>query len=240
MHSESRRGGISPTSTVPGYLSLFSLAYDHKDEGEQYGVLYSGLTSCTQRFEFKLSGDPEDDSRRVSGSTGISCSTLAPASVMGNPGGETFLGDLSDPDGAAANLGLTMFLWEVHYEDRQGSECFFGVFDLNAWYQAQMPYQVDSQDAISNFFFFCSLAEVSMATIGDPARHHSSSVSRINKLDEGGQCRIVNVGIDVSSISRYQVLGAMNWSVLKRILEGVLTMILQGIEVSGLVRLTLG
>ncbi|QQP38073.1 AT hook containing transcription factor 1, partial [Caligus rogercresseyi] len=44
-------------------IELYALNYENKDEVDQYGVLYSGLTSCSKSFGFTLSGDPEDTRR---------------------------------------------------------------------------------------------------------------------------------------------------------------------------------
>jgi hypothetical protein len=41
-----------------GAVTLYALGYDHRDEADQYGVLYSGLTSCQPRFAHTLLGDP--------------------------------------------------------------------------------------------------------------------------------------------------------------------------------------
>jgi hypothetical protein len=38
-------------------LALFALTYKNRDE--MFGTVYSGLTSCTLRFDHMLSGDPQ-------------------------------------------------------------------------------------------------------------------------------------------------------------------------------------
>jgi hypothetical protein len=41
-------------------LSLYALSFKNRDDGgELYGVLYTGLTSCTLRFDHTLLGDPQ-------------------------------------------------------------------------------------------------------------------------------------------------------------------------------------
>ena len=43
-------------------ITLYSLAYESRDDGgDQYGVLYSGLTQCTKAFEHTLEADPQLD-----------------------------------------------------------------------------------------------------------------------------------------------------------------------------------
>ena len=39
---------------APAALSLAALSYEARDDHEQYGVLYSGLRSCSVRFEHSL------------------------------------------------------------------------------------------------------------------------------------------------------------------------------------------
>ena len=46
------------------------------------------------------------------------------------------LADVTDPDSLlAGNLGLAVFLWEAHFADEDQPDFYFGLFDLNAWYQ---------------------------------------------------------------------------------------------------------
>ncbi len=40
--------------------SLFALCYDSRVDDEQFGVLYTGLTTCRLRFEHRFSGADEE------------------------------------------------------------------------------------------------------------------------------------------------------------------------------------
>ena len=40
-------------------LTLHALSYESRDEADQYGVLYSGLSSCHKRFVYELKGAPQ-------------------------------------------------------------------------------------------------------------------------------------------------------------------------------------
>ena len=65
-----------------------------------------------------------------------------------------------------SNLGLCTFLWEVvHADDGVGvgprENYFLGIFDLNAWYQAQMPGEVELEPGTQcSYFSICSLNDV--------------------------------------------------------------------------------
>ena len=84
------------------------------------------------------------------------------------------LADVTDPDSLlAGNLGLAVFLWEAHFaagDDEDQPDFYFGLFDLNAWYQAQMPSCVELPEDTSAaasavaqqcpYFSFTSLEDV--------------------------------------------------------------------------------
>ncbi|TRY74821.1 hypothetical protein TCAL_05664 [Tigriopus californicus] len=150
-------------------IALHALSYENRDDGEQYGVLYTGLTSCTPRFEYRLSGNSVTDD-------------------------EVNNEDFSDADGVSSNLGLAVFLWQVHLKDEPQPEFYFGLFDLNAWYQAQMPSGVDP--ACTNHCSFLSICPLEDLVL-----------SAKDSLDFGmNPVQLLNIGIDVNSLSRYQSL----------------------------------
>ena len=188
-----------------GAVTLHALSYDHRDEADQYGVLYSGLASCQARFAHTMLADPLVE-RDVVGSIGLACSALAPPHARGAlaaAGAQAALADVTDPDALAGNPGLAAFLWEAHYADEDQPDFYFGLFDLNAWYQAQMPQCVElEEDAAQQcpYFTFTSLEDVVQA-------------AREGSFGGGGgggggraASNVVGVGVDLSSLSRYQSL----------------------------------
>lgn len=45
----------------------------------------------------------------------------------------------------AADLGLSMFVWEARCDSGVDSKrCFLALFDMNRWYNAQMPFHIRS------------------------------------------------------------------------------------------------
>ena len=96
--------------------------------------------------------------------------------------------DISEIDDGQLNLGLCIFLWEVVRTGNATADdpkFFLGTFDLNAWYQAQMPANVELEPSTQcSYFSICSLDETLFC------EEHETG----NLLD----CRI-----DLNSVSRY-------------------------------------
>ncbi|CAB4069512.1 unnamed protein product [Lepeophtheirus salmonis] len=141
-------------------VDLYALCYESKDEVDQYGVLYSGLTSCSKKFSFKLTGDPEANGR-PKGSLGLTTRTLG----MMLPERQNQL-DISGTEfDSIYTQGLCMFVWEVRYHHDPKSRFFMGVFDLNMWYQDQMPIQYMDEDMCS--FLSCCNMEDTLLSCND-------------------------------------------------------------------------
>ena len=124
-------------------LSLYALAFQNRDDSDS-GVLYTGLTACHQRFQHSLVSPLDESNTR--GSLCLSSKTL----VLGAYGSSNFgleKRNMSEAESGQMNLGLCTFLWEVVHAKKQEVDIddelkdnyFLGIFDLNAWYQAQMP-----------------------------------------------------------------------------------------------------
>eukprot|EP00095_Tigriopus_kingsejongensis_P000853 maker-scaffold1106_size62344-snap-gene-0.11 protein:Tk00853 transcript:maker-scaffold1106_size62344-snap-gene-0.11-mRNA-1 annotation:"protein elys" len=172
-------------------ISLHALSYENRDDGDQFGILYTGLTSCTLRFGYNLIGaSPNLD--ELDGTLGISCSTLGFGNSQRSGQDGT---DFSDAEGIASNLGLAGFLWEVHGKGETQADYYFGLFDLNAWYQAQMPSGVGYESTSQcSFFSICPLEDLILSARDS---EHMPSFSPV---------QLLNIGIDINSISRYQSL----------------------------------
>ncbi len=154
LDSKEEKDGISSKST----LSLHALAYQNRDDGDS-GVLYSGLTACNHRFDYTLSGDTSVDGPQPRGSLLVTCGSLDQSLQRGL--GEKR--DLSDMDSMNVSLGVSYFVWEVigGEDQRPSTSYYLGLFDLNAWYQAQMPGEVDTELAGQcSYFSICSMDEV--------------------------------------------------------------------------------
>ena len=180
-------------------ISLYALSYEQRDEGDQYGVLYENLTACQKRFRHFLKPEASKEEQVVA-SLALSCTTLGFGSAL--PSGMIALTEASDAESVMNNLGLALFLWEVHLANESQPEFYFGLFDLNAWYQAQMPYDVvlEAQGQCP-YFSFCALDDVVAAAKGS-----RFTASGKKTTDDSLVNHLLNVGVDLSTLSRYHSL----------------------------------
>ena len=146
--------------------------------GGRQVMAYSQLTSCSPRFHFILDSDKLDSGFQAVGSLCIASYTLEDPSAAGraaedaadsynnadNPDGLLDrLGDNdSDHSGLVSNSGLSVFLWQVYARNVSKPRYFIGVFDLNGWYQAQMPSRVAAaEDGVKcSYFSICDMDDV--------------------------------------------------------------------------------
>ena len=85
------------------------------------------------------------------------------------------------------DLSLCVFVWEASTDDSHSKPTYFlAVFDMNRWYQAQMPFSLRSPGGSQEFcpyFAFSSLEEAAEALSPD---------------------NLMTVCIDYRSVSRFQ------------------------------------
>jgi hypothetical protein len=169
LDSQEEKEAVSSHASI----SLNAMAFGTKDENDSGLVLYSGLASCQRRFHHTLGEN--------SGSLCICGATLS-LSAPGHGISGIVKKDLSELEDGQSNLGLCVFLWEAVRPSHDG-RFFMGIFDLNAWYQAQMPSDVLLEPTSQcSYFSVCSLDE----SLGEP----DSSLLH---------CRV-----DLNSVSRYK------------------------------------
>lgn len=186
LDSEEEKCGLNSRASI----SLQALAFQSKDESDA-GVLYSGLVSCNCRFSCQLDNLKEENFNSIKGSLCLGANALPLPSLSGHLGRK----DVSEVEDGQVNLGLCSFLWEVLYKtnkDRLTEDThryFLGIFDLNAWYQAQMPDNVEIDPTSQcSFFSVCALDE----------QFEDEQRNKMNYL--------IHSRIDLSSISRYKSL----------------------------------
>lgn len=188
LDSEEEKEAIANFATI----TLHALAFSSKDDNYA-GVLYSGLVSCQKRFHHRLdalSSEEESSTQKAKGSLCLAGSTMPLPSP--NHAGSQGLGaknDASDIDDGQTNLGLCNFLWEVigppNANHDMPAKYFLGTFDLNAWYQAQMPSEIIlTPTSQCSYFSFCSLDE-SLVDEKHPSAH------------------LIDCRVDLTTLSRY-------------------------------------
>jgi len=78
-----------------------------------------------------------------SGSLLLMSSSLSPHAGKLNAADETD-GGVDAPSSAASGVaqGVAIFLWETFHSPMEENQFYFGLFDLNAWYQVSIPSQL--------------------------------------------------------------------------------------------------
>merc|ERR1719357_398959 len=110
---------------TPAVASLYGLGYQDRQWDSVAGPMYNRLDTVTTRWIHVL-GDPNDEDQNATFSSQVVAITAL----------ELPLGDrqeVSDMDQQVMDLGLVLIAWSVQ------SVTFLGVFDINCWYQDQMP-----------------------------------------------------------------------------------------------------
>ncbi|KAG0728092.1 Protein ELYS [Chionoecetes opilio] len=127
--------------------TLYAMIYDSKVWIEGHGLWFQGLASISPRFEFDilgglgLRGPPEGPSRVFSATT-VQLST-PPAAAAAAAGGPSLaaLTPHDEDSGSVLEQSLCVFGWVggVREGEVLSLHHYLAVFDINQWYQAQMP-----------------------------------------------------------------------------------------------------
>ncbi|XP_054719171.1 protein ELYS-like [Uloborus diversus] len=147
--------------------TLYSLTYFKREYVDSFGFLYIELRSCNKRFEYPMTNDPfmPLQLNPSFGTRLLSCQTISQADVHHDtdavPG--------SDSDCSNENMSLCYISWEVWSHSYDYPTAYHMIlFDLNQWYQAQMPFCLKCDPSVlSPFFGIFSLREVKQKLDGD-------------------------------------------------------------------------
>ena len=133
--------------------SLYSLAYRHRGLESVEGPSYEGLESVALRFEHPLTGEHDTETMvsRV-----VSVDTLDLGLATG--GCQDRSGDTDQP--GERDLSLAVLVWEVTDPAADTSTTYMGLWDINCWYQAQMPSSVDELGMAGGLCPYLSVCEV--------------------------------------------------------------------------------
>ncbi|KAK4321740.1 hypothetical protein Pmani_007480 [Petrolisthes manimaculis] len=141
--SQTTKGGPNALCT------MYAMVYDNKVWIEGHGLWYQGLTSISPKFEFDavggvgLHGQPTKPSL-VFAATCVHHTTSTAAAAAAAAAATGTVSALTTPDedaGSVPEQSLCMFGWVGGILD-QGAVAinyYLAVFDINQWYQAQMP-----------------------------------------------------------------------------------------------------
>nr|XP_045604615.1 protein ELYS-like isoform X1 [Procambarus clarkii] len=139
--NRSRRG-----STSHALCTMYAMNYDNKVWIEGHGLWYQGLASISPRFEFDAigglgsNGEPTEPSRVFSAMT-VRQTTPTSAAAHGGSSSVSALATPDEESGPVPEQSLCLFGWigGSLEEGHVSINHYLAVFDINQWYQAQMP-----------------------------------------------------------------------------------------------------
>ncbi|XP_053316764.1 protein ELYS [Spea bombifrons] len=139
-------------------LHLLQMAFGDRKCLASGQILYENLEYCEERYSLDLSAD----SLSLRGQTStklLGCQTLEKIRVHGER--EDGVHEVTSPD-----TSVSVFSWQVNTYGQGKPSIYLGVFDINRWYQAQMPDSLRPGQFLRNcsYFAFWSLEAVANMT----------------------------------------------------------------------------
>lgn len=157
-------------------VQLTSLLFSTKRWINGYGYLYSGFESSTLIFDYDLTGFPyQADRDNCSSSMVINYGTL----LLGSPWYLRATNEDYTPD-----TTLFYFSWEATNETSDEPIQYFAVFDINQFYRAQMPRNIELSGDLQlcQFLGFFSMAEISTDVPNETILDFSIDASTIQRF----------------------------------------------------------
>jgi hypothetical protein len=135
-------------------IHLNVMTFKDKTWVDDFGYLYTNFVNSSCMFEYDCTGFPYlADSENCSLSVIINCGTIE----QGSPWYFK-----SNEDEGANDLSLFFVAWEATNETTDAPLTYFAVFDINQYYQAQVPrvFDVSKDNHLCPYFGIFSLSEV--------------------------------------------------------------------------------
>ncbi|XP_057313364.1 protein ELYS-like [Hydractinia symbiolongicarpus] len=162
-------------------LTLYQLLFELKEKQSDNTYVYKNIECVIRRFDHQLTSDVHHmvDSRSV-GSRIISMKTLEqPRSNKNNS-------DVSN--GHDEDKTICYVIWESPTTDIDTSmSCHLGIFDINRWYQKQLPSSIRDamygrMEAVCPFFAFYSLTDIAEAFLPSGIMDAHVNVNSLNEF----------------------------------------------------------
>ncbi|XP_076032240.1 uncharacterized protein LOC143020018 isoform X2 [Oratosquilla oratoria] len=137
-------GNVSPAKkSMPALCTLYAMNYDKKEWIEGHGLWYQGLLSISPRFEFEALGGLGLEGRPTAPSVVFTTSSVIQSTLT--TGLPTTLTAPDEETSPVPELSLCVFGWTggVLEKGHIAVKNYFAVFDINQWYQAQMPFSLN-------------------------------------------------------------------------------------------------
>eukprot|EP00117_Sycon_ciliatum_P040691 scpid20526/ scgid29860/ Protein ELYS; Protein MEL-28; xELYS len=153
----------SPKQRLPATLTMYQLFFSSKSSPDEGGPSqYQGLTGMNCRFFHHLVSPSVN---LPASESGLTSRVIALASLGENrPGGPRLPSE--DDNVRIRDMTMMMCVWECSPRDHTSPpDTFLGIFDINHWYNAQMPPEIRNSRAsglsgICPYFTFMSLNPV--------------------------------------------------------------------------------
>ncbi|XP_064329833.1 protein ELYS-like, partial [Phalacrocorax carbo] len=140
-------------------LHLLQLAFADRRPLASGQVMYEGLASCVEKYSLDLTGGAFPLRGQGSKAKLLSCQAV-----------ETFPNCI-DREGSvdeviSPDISVSVFSWQVNTRGQGKPSTYLGVFDLDCWYEAQMPGSLRPEESLQDcpYFALWSLDAVTSTT----------------------------------------------------------------------------
>ncbi|OCT77938.1 hypothetical protein XELAEV_18029035mg [Xenopus laevis] len=136
-------------------LHLLQLAFSERKCLASGQIMYELLEYCEERYSLDLSGSTLSLRGQKNNTKFLGCQTIEKFRVHGER--EDGVHEVTSPD-----TSVSVFSWQVNTYGQGKPSVYLGVFDINRWYQAQMPDSLRPGQFLRNcsYFAFWSLEAV--------------------------------------------------------------------------------
>ncbi|CAH2249818.1 ELYS [Pelobates cultripes] len=134
-------------------LHLLQMAFGDRKCSASGQILYENLEYCEERYSLDLSGNSTSLRGQTARIKLLSCQTVEKFRAPREDG----IHEVTSPE-----TSISIFGWQVHCYGQNRSNIYLGVFDINRWYQAQMPDSLRQGQFLRScsYFAFWSLEEL--------------------------------------------------------------------------------
>ncbi|XP_075718844.1 protein ELYS isoform X2 [Rhinoderma darwinii] len=144
---------------------LLQLAFGDRKCLSSGQIMYENLEYCEERYNLDLSANALFLRGQTNSMKLLGCQTIE--KCRGHSEREDGLHDVTSPD-----TSVSIFSWQVNTYGQNKPSIYMGVFDINRWYQAQMPDSLGPGQFLRNCSYFAfwsleALANVTEDTIFD-------------------------------------------------------------------------
>ncbi|KAM8945526.1 protein ELYS [Pelodytes ibericus] len=133
-------------------LHMLQMAFGDRKCLASGQILYENLEYCEERYSLDLAASSLSVRGQVNSLKMLSCQTIEKFRYRGER--EDGVHEVTSPD-----TSVSIFSWQVNFYGQCKPSFFLGVFDINRWYQAQMPDSLRPGQFLRNcsYFAFWSL-----------------------------------------------------------------------------------